>query len=52
MLKPWTLRLPEDILNWIRRKAAEETIKRNEQVSMNTLIIGILTKVKEQEERG
>jgi hypothetical protein len=42
--KPLTLRVPEALLGAIRRKAAEETIKRNERVSVNTLAVEILSK--------
>jgi predicted HicB family RNase H-like nuclease len=38
------VRLPEELLDAIRRKAAEETIKRNERVSVNTLVVEILSK--------
>lgn len=51
MLKPWTVRLPEEILDWIRENAAMETIRQKQTVSMNTVMIEILTKVKESEER-
>ena len=40
----WTLRLPEELFNWLREKAAKETIKRSERVSMNALAVEILTK--------
>jgi len=42
--KPLTLRVPEVLIEAIRRKAAEETIKRNERVSVNTLAVEILSK--------
>ena len=42
--KPLTLRLPENLLNVLRKKAAEETIKRNKLVSINTLAVEILSK--------
>jgi|WetSurSiteA1Bulk_404760.scaffolds.fasta_scaffold139132_1 hypothetical protein len=42
--KGLTLRLPEALLNAIRKKAAEETIKRNKTVSINTLAVEILSK--------
>ena len=43
-LKPWTIRIPQEVFDWIREKAARETIRRNDRVSMNTLAIEILTK--------
>ena len=42
--KPLTLRVPEALLDAIRKKAAEETIKRNRTVSINTVAIEILSK--------
>ena len=43
-MKPWTIRIPQEVFDWIREKAARETIRRNDRVSMNTLAIEILTK--------
>ena len=40
-LKAWTVRLPLDVLEWLRVVAAEEQIKRRKIVSMNTLAIEI-----------
>jgi predicted DNA binding CopG/RHH family protein len=42
--KPLTLRVPSELLNAMRKKAAEETIKRNKLVSINTLAVEILSK--------
>jgi predicted DNA binding CopG/RHH family protein len=42
--KPFTLRVPLELLNAIRKKAAEETIKRNKLVSINTLSVEMLSK--------
>jgi hypothetical protein len=43
-LKPWTIRIPEEVYDWIREKAAKETIKRKMIVSMNTVAVETLTK--------
>ncbi len=43
-LKPWTIRMPEEIYKWLMEKAARETIRKGERVSMNTLGVDILTK--------
>jgi len=40
-LKSWTMRLPADVLEWLKIHAAEETIRRRDIVSMNTLMIEI-----------
>jgi hypothetical protein len=42
--KPLTLRVPEELLNAIRKRAAEETIKHNRTVSINTVAVEILSK--------
>jgi len=36
--------MPEGLIDWIREKAARETIKRKKLVSMNTLVVEILMK--------
>jgi len=41
-VKQWTIRMPEEVLEWLREKAAMETIRRKKQVSMNTLVVEIL----------
>jgi len=42
MMKGLLLRMPENLLKWTREKAARETIKRGEQVSMNTVILELI----------
>lgn len=52
-LKQWTIRLPVEVLEWGRKKAALETISRNEVVSMNTVFVEILTKaMQDDKEKG
>jgi len=43
-LKQWTIRMPEELLTWLRERAAKETIKRDRNVSMNTLAVDIIMK--------
>ena len=43
-LKPWTIRMPDEVLDWLRVRAAKETIERNCNVSMNTEAVDILMK--------
>ena len=50
-LKQWTIRVPIEVLEWGRKKAALETIKRNEIVSMNTVFVEILTKAMEADKK-
>jgi len=42
--KPWTVRMPEDLLNWLRIQAAKQTIKEGRNVSLNEFIVGVLEK--------
>ena len=42
--KQWTIRVPQEILEWIREKAAKETIKHKKVISMNAVFVEILTK--------
>jgi hypothetical protein len=37
-----TVRMPGEILSWLRKKAALETIERNRQVSINSTIVNVL----------
>ncbi len=41
-MKSLMVRLPDEILDWIREKAALETIRQKKQVSMNSLVVEIL----------
>lgn len=43
--------MPVELLEWLREKAARETIKRKKSVSMNTLAIEILEKAKKADEK-
>jgi hypothetical protein len=36
--------MPIEIIDWLREKAARETIKRKKIISMNTLAVEILSK--------
>ena len=50
-MKPWTVRMPEEILEWLREKAAREILRQKKQVSMNTVIVEILTKAMEADKK-
>jgi hypothetical protein len=54
MMKGLLLRMPENLLKWTREKAARETIKRGEQVSMNTVILELIRRemVADQRKEG
>jgi hypothetical protein len=50
-MKPWAVRLPEDVLEWLREKAARETIRQKRVVSMNSLAVEILTKAMKADQK-
>jgi predicted DNA-binding protein len=43
MVKAWSIRMPDELLEWLREKAAKETIKRKRNVSINSIMVEILT---------
>jgi hypothetical protein len=43
--------MPEELLTWLRERAAKETIKRNRNVSMNTVAVDILMKAMRADKR-
>ena len=50
-MKPWTIRIPEEVYDWIREKAAMETIKQKKNVSMNTVAVETLLKAMKADKR-
>jgi hypothetical protein len=36
--------MPEELLNWLRKRAARETIETGQQYSINSLVVDILTR--------
>ena len=48
-IKAWTIRMPKEVLEWGRIKAAKETIERNEVVSINSIFVEILTQAMEKD---
>lgn len=44
--KPWTVRMPKKLLDWLREQAARETIRQGKSVSMNEFIVGVLDRFK------
>jgi len=56
-VKPWLIRFPEELFDWIRVRAAERTIQEKRNVSMNALVVDTLTKamkedMKRKEKKG
>ena len=50
-MQAWTIRFPEELFEWIRVRAAERTIEEKRNVSMNALVVEILTKAMEQDRK-
>ena len=46
-----SLRLPKQVVTWLRKRAALETIEKDKRVSMNGLIVEILTQTMEADRR-
>jgi hypothetical protein len=50
-VKQWTIRVPLDLLEWVRVRAAKETIRQKKVVSMNSVFLEILTKAMEADKK-
>jgi plasmid stability protein len=50
-LQAWTIRFPDELFEWIRVRAAERTIAEKRSVSMNALVVDVLTKAMEQDRK-
>ena len=46
-----SVRLPKQVVTWLRKTAAVETIEQDKRVSMNSLLIDILTKAMNADRR-
>ena len=49
--KAWTVRIPKEVLEWVRDKAAMATLERKKVVSMNAVFVEILTKAMEADKK-
>jgi hypothetical protein len=50
-MKGLNLRMPDEILKWVREKAARETIAKGERVSMNIIILDLLKREMEADRK-
>ncbi len=41
-MKTVTVRMPDELHEWLRERAAKETIKRKQQYSINTLVVDLI----------
>jgi len=49
-MKSWTVRMPDHLFDWIREEAARQTIERKKNVSMNALVVEILSRASENKD--
>ena len=50
-MKTTSIRIPEDLAEWLRVRAAQETIQRKKYVSINTLVAEIFRREMEADQR-
>ncbi len=50
-MKSISFRLPDDLADWLREKAAMETIRRKKYVSINVLVVEIFRREMEADRR-
>lgn len=50
-MKSVSIRMPEDLLDWLRKRAARETIKTGNQYSINTFVVNVLKREMEADQR-
>ena len=51
-MKSWTIRLPEEVYDWVREKAAMESIRLKKNKSMNSIAVEILSEAMERDKEG
>lgn len=51
-MKAWSIRMPEELLDWLREKAARETIKERRNISINTIMVDILSAAMKADKKG
>jgi len=50
-MRTMSIRIPDELADWLRVKAAEETIKRKKYVSINVLVAEIFRREMEAAQR-
>jgi len=50
-MRTMSIRIPEDLADWLRVQAAKETIKRTRYVSINTLVAEIFRRTMEADRK-
>ena len=51
-MKSWSIRMPEELLEWLREKAALDTIEKKRNVSINAVMVEILSGAMEADKKG
>ena len=46
-MKSVSIRMPEALLEWLRKRAARETMETGQQYSVNSLVVDTLSREKE-----
>jgi len=52
IVKSWSIRMPEELLEWLREKAALDTIEKKRNVSINAIMVEILSGAMEADKKG
>jgi hypothetical protein len=50
-MKSVSIRMPEELLDWLRKRAARETMETGRQYSINALVLDVLAEAKETDQR-
>jgi hypothetical protein len=50
-MKSVSIRMPEDLLKWLRKRAARETFETGEQYSINSLVVDALSREMQADQR-
>ena len=48
-IRPWAVRVPAGIIDWLRDRAARETLRQKKVVSMNAIAVEILQTAMEKD---
>lgn len=49
-MKVISIRMPDDLLNWLRKRAARGTIETEKQYSINALVVDVLRREMEADQ--
>jgi hypothetical protein len=49
-MKAISIRMPEELLKWLRKRAARQTIETGKQYSINSLVVDVLEQERETDQ--